>query len=47
MQQHWHLANFSICTAEYVRQASSLASTAYDKVLKDAATQLQLGESDA
>lgn len=42
VNQHWHLVNFSDCTADYVSAANSLASAAYTAILSEAKGQLQL-----
>lgn len=39
--EHWGLANFgAICTADYVNGANKLATTAYERVLHEAKSQL-------
>lgn len=45
--QHWGLANFeSVCTADYVNDASKLAADAYERVLAEAKDQLGLGKTN-
>jgi|GEM_PF-1318552 len=45
--QHWNLANFSECTADYVAAAHTLASAAYEAILFEAKGQLNLEQRDA
>lgn len=45
--EHWGLANFgAVCTADYVSDANSLVTSAYDRVLHEAKAHLGI-ESDA
>lgn len=43
--KHWELANFSVCTADYVSAALRLSETAYSKVLTEAKDQLMLTQN--
>lgn len=41
MSEHWHVANFSICKAEYLDSALKLVDVAYSAVLEEARNDLR------